>query len=272
MGKTPLAETLFWLTVALCILIVTASIGGILFEDELYALETPIYVAQIVGTDMADLFAIVPILLTSAFLMRNNSKKAYFVWSGTMMYMLYISISYCFAIHFNHLFLVYCGIFGLSFYLLIMPLVTLDAEQVKNWFSKDTKTTAVIIYLVAVAGLMSVLWLSDAIPASITGILPESATESGLITAPFDVLDLGLMFPGFFISAFLLYTKRALGYLLAPSFLTCLLVMGLALVAMVILMALRGFGLEVDSLAIFGTLAIISGLILVRFLRYCTGE
>ena len=269
MSQVPHIKTLFPLTLLLCALIVTASVGGILFETELYALEAPYYVAQLVGTDIANLLVVVPTLLVSASLMRRNSKRAYFVWSGTMMFAVYISLSYCLTLHFNRLFLVYCAVLGLSFHLLLTPLMTLDAKEVRAWFVQDTKTTAVIIYLSILIGLMYVLELSEAIPALIAGSVPSSAARSGLITSPFHVLDLALFFPGFLISALLLYKKRAAGYLLAPSFLGFSLTMTLALTIMVVLIAVRGFGLELDSLAIFGTATVVCGTILTRFLRYC---
>lgn len=272
MSHVPHIRTLFPLTLILCLLIVIASVGGILFEEQLYALEAPYYVAQLIGTDIANLLLVVPTLLVSVLLMRRSSARAYFVWSGTMMFAVYISLSYCLTLHFNRLFLVYCAILGLSFHLLLTPLVTLDAEKVREWFVQGTKTTAVIIYLLVLMGLMYVLELSEAIPALIAGSVPPSAAMSGLITSPFHVLDLALFFPGFLISAFLLYKKRALGYLLAPSFLGFSLTMTLALTIMVILIAMRGFGLEVDSLAIFGVTTIVCGAILARFLRYCSGE
>ena len=94
MPQIPHIGTLFMLTLIMCLLIVTVSIGGIGFTEDLYALETPYYIAQLIGTDIANLVVVVPTLLVSAALMRRGSKRAYFVWSGVMMFTVYIFLSY----------------------------------------------------------------------------------------------------------------------------------------------------------------------------------
>jgi hypothetical protein len=63
MSQISYVKTLFLLTLILCLLMVITSIGGIFFEKELYSLNVPAYIVQSVGTDIGNLFVIVPILL-----------------------------------------------------------------------------------------------------------------------------------------------------------------------------------------------------------------
>ena len=105
-------------TFPLTVLIVIASVLGILFEN-IYSKEAPEYAAQGVGQDIINLFVVMPILLIATIMILRDSKLWQFVWLGSVIYTVYSYTVYCFGIHFNALFLVYCGIMGLSFYLLI---------------------------------------------------------------------------------------------------------------------------------------------------------
>lgn len=114
---------------------------------------------------------------------------------------------------------------------------------------------------------MTILWLSDALPSSIAGELPDYAQALGQITSPFHILDLGIVFPGFFVAAFFLYKKRPFGYVLAPSFLAFSMVLSLSMLVIVLVEWLRGFSLDTESLLIFPIVLIISGTIFVRLMR-----
>ena len=118
------------ITLPLAALIAVSSIVGILFED-IYSREASEYAAQGVGQDLINLIILVPILLAATIFIRNGSKISLFVWLGAMIYTVYSYTTYCFGVHFNALFLVYCGILGLSFYLLIVYLISMNPEAVK---------------------------------------------------------------------------------------------------------------------------------------------
>ena len=262
-------KTLFILTLVLCLIIAATSACGLAFEKELYAKNVPAYTVQIVGLDLGNLFVVVPVLLIMAFLMRRGSKRAFIIWFGTMMYGLYIFTYNCFTLHFNHLFLLYAFEMGLVLYSLFIAVAGSTEESIRNWFAPDTKTTAAIVFLV-IAGLFFIgLWLSEIVPSTISGVLPESAAFSGLITAAFHALDLGVFFPAFLVSAVLLYRKNGFGYLFAPAFMAFTTVMCLCLVFLGIMLAWKGMSFSVTELFQYGGTAVLSAFFLVRFLRYC---
>lgn len=272
MSKVPNLKIMIILTLILCLFIIISSLSGVFFEKELYSMNVPAYIVQSVGTDIGNLFVIVPILLLSIIFLYRNSKKAFIIWFGTMMYALYLFIYNCFTLHFNHLFLIYCAELGLTLYSLFIAIASLNADSIKSWFSLTAKTTGTIIYLLILGSFFIIFWLSDVIPASIGGTLPKSAADLGLITASFHALDLGVFFPGFLFSAFLLYKKNGFGYLLAPAFLVFAVIMTLCLVFLVIVTALRGLGFILTDVLLFGSAAVTSGIILMNFLKHCIAD
>ncbi len=269
MNRIPHVRTLIVLTLLLCAIILVASTGGLLFEKDLYSKDSPAYTVQVLGLDLGNLFVIVPVLIASSFLMSRGSRRAFIIWFGTMMYALYVFTYNCFTLHFNHFFLLYAFEMGLALYCLFIAIAGLSAERVRDWFVPETKTAGTVIFL-AIAGLFFIgLWLSEILPSTFTGILPESAAFSGLITAAFHALDLGVFFPAFMVSAVLLFRKQGFGYLLAPAFITFSTIMSLCLVFLDFMISWKGMGFSVVELVQYGSMAAVSAFFLVRFLRYC---
>src|SRR5512139_4029659 len=100
MYKTPHIRILSSFTIILSVLVLISSVGGLLFEEKLYGLNRPYYVAQIIGQDVANLLLLVPILLISVFFMRRNSRRAFLVWLGAIAYAFYIFAAYGFSLHY----------------------------------------------------------------------------------------------------------------------------------------------------------------------------
>jgi hypothetical protein len=266
-----LIAKLLILTIPLAILIAISSIVGILIED-IYSKEAPEYAAQGVGQDVINLFVITPILTVSTFLIIRGSRLWQFVWLGSMIYTVYSYVVYSFGVHFNALFLVYCGILGLSFYLLIGFLISMDAEEIKSWFDDKTPIKMTSIFLLIVAALFYFIWLSDVIPALINGKTPELVKEYNLATNPVHVLDLSIALPGIMISAMLLRKKHALGYIFAPSFIIFIIVMSIAIGGIVAVTIYKGFDSDLSLTVIFGLIATTSGAIFISFARHLKRE
>ena len=269
MSPIPYRTTLFTLTLVLCALVVAGSTTGLLLQDQLYGRNNPAYVVQVVGVDLGNLLVIVPVLLVTVFLMRRDSKRAFIIWFGTMMYGLYVFTYNCFTLHFNHLFLLYAFEMGLVLYSLFIAVAGLSAETVRGWYAPQTRTTGTIVFLAVTGLFFIVLWLTEIIPATVTGVIPQSAAFSGLITAAFHALDLGVFFPAFLVAAILLLRKNGFGYLFAPAFITFAIVMCLCLVFLGIQLERKGMGTGVIELVQYGATAALSAFFLVRFLRYC---
>lgn len=55
------------------------------------------------------------------------------------------------------------------------------------------------------------LWLAELVPALASGASPPSLTETGLITNPVQVLDIGIVLPAFVVGGLALARRRRLG-------------------------------------------------------------
>lgn len=119
----------------LAILTAFVSYAGVFIEST-YTKETAIYAAQGIGQDIVNLFFVVPILIIGAIFSYRKSKLGLLIWSGAIFYLAYSYTIYSFGLHFNHLFIAYCVILGLSFYSLVYFLIYSNKENVSDWFPK----------------------------------------------------------------------------------------------------------------------------------------
>lgn len=216
--ETKTDKVLFCFTVPVVILIVICSSTGIWYQ-KLYARETMDLLSQCIGQDISNLFFVAPILLIAAFFVLQRNRIAKMIWLGTMITNIYAYMIYCFAVHFNFLFHVYCVILGLSIYSVIYFFMTHMKEDFRNWYTEKVPVKTIGTFLMIIAVLFVFLWLSQSLPAAIANTVPESILNDGLLTNPVHVLDFSFYLPLMFISAVMLMKKKALGYLLAPMML-----------------------------------------------------
>jgi hypothetical protein len=233
-----------WLTAPIAVLLAIAAGSGLLVED-LYR-DNPSLVAQAFGQDIITLAVALPALVISAIVAGRGSARGRLVWLGVVAYVVYTYTTYAFGIRFNPLFLAYVALLACSLYALIGGLATTDVEAVKARFTARTPVKAVSVYLAAVAVLFYVVWLSEAVPAVLTGAVPQSVIKDGTPTNVVYVVDMAWILPGMLVTAIWLWRKQAIGYVLAGALLTFLALLPLAIVAMAVvdgsLYAAAGFG------------------------------
>jgi len=116
------------LSIPLGLLTILVSLTGLL-SSNLYSVETPNWRAQSIGQDMIDLFLVVPCLFTSAILAFKKGKFSFLIWGGVVIYLTYTFTLYCFDLHFNKLFAVYCFCLGISFYSSLYFLFTVNPRK-----------------------------------------------------------------------------------------------------------------------------------------------
>lgn len=102
-----------------------------------------------------------PIFLISAFYTSKGNKIAKIIWVGTMMNNIYAYVIYCYDVHFNFLFLVYCLILGLSIFSVLDFFINNINENFRAWFSEKAPTKTIGIFLFIIALMFAFLWLSD---------------------------------------------------------------------------------------------------------------
>jgi len=257
----------FRLSLLLALLVIAANGSGLLMASQLYAKETANWFAQSIGQDMADLFIALPFLLISSWLAYRGNKKALLIWAGVLAYLGYTFTIYCFAIHFNRLFIVYCFTLGLAVYLFAWFVLSQYREPVKEWFSGSGPARVAGIYMIAIAAIFYVLWLMQIIPAGINNTIPREIADTGLFTNPVHVLDLSICLPGILMTGALLLRRHSLGFLLAPAILTFFILMDITIGGLMVVMNWRGLEPNNGIVIVMLLLALFSTILLIALLR-----
>jgi len=255
-----------WLSFPLAVILAIACLGG-LFLPSTYAGDTRMQAALGIGNDAGNLVVIVPVLVIGAILALRGSVAARLVWMGTLAYLFYDFLNYALAIHFNSMFLVYCGVLGLSFYALAASGLALPIPETARRYGPRTpvKITAIVLLLM---GMVTVFhWLWEIILALLAGRVPQAVHDSGRLTEAVAVLDLAFGVPAFVIAAILLLRRKPLGFVLGPIVLTFLALSSLVLAPMGMAMARRGFEAGHALCAIGLGIAAGSGVLLALSLR-----
>ncbi len=244
-------DPMLWTTVALAILLAVTAVMGI-FQPATYAKETLYTSAGAVGSDLVDLFVVVPILLISGIKGYRGSVGARLVWLGTQGYLLYNLVLYAFGVHFNMMSLVYWATLSLCLYATIFSLPFIPVEQIAQAYSPRAPRKTSAILLLLMAALFAAVDLGEDIPALLAGRIPQSVVQVNLPVSFIHALDLMFLLPSMCITAYLLFRRRPTGYALAPAFLALLAIMNVELAVLMAVMALKGaFGMSYPMIASF---------------------
>lgn len=247
------------LLAALCVL--ASSLAGVL-TDSAYARETVAWKAQAQGQDWANLLLVVPALLISSALVARGSSTALHIWRGLLLYVIYSYLLYAFFIHFNRWFLFYVGALGLAFYGLAASIsvhtVPLPAPLPRARFAQAVLTGSALLF--------ALMWLSQIVPAALTGGVPGGLEDVGLVVNPVHVLDLALVLPAMLIAARLLRKGRPSSHLLAPPILVFAVVMGIAIEFMFYFQAGNGVEIVMSAAIVMGLIVVLSAVALLSLI------
>jgi hypothetical protein len=259
------ARPLGWLRLSFTVAVLGLSGSGLgLVVDDLYEAETPSWAAQAVGQDLGNL-AVFAAMLAWAALAIRGSVRAYVLWLGTLVYSAYSYAIYAFDVRFGSLFLLYVAVFGMSVFCLIGGLAHIDARRLMTCVD-PRRTRLAAATAIASGGAFVVLWLSELVPAVVTGEPPQELVDVGLPTNPVHVLDLGIFLPTAIAAGVLLLRRRPLGSLLVPVVLTAMGGLGVAILAVMGVSADRGLDAPPVVAVMVGALTIFELVVVSRFL------
>ena len=245
------------ISLLLAVLISIVSFVG-LFTPDFYSRETPNWQAQSVGQDIVDLLFISPALIISSIMAFRNNKIFKRIWGGVLLYLVYTFVLYCFDVHFNALFILYCFCLGLSFYLFVNFLYQENALENKEITEIRTIDWVAGIYFITLSALFYFLWLAEIIPSIVRKTTPKSVEDAGLFTNGVHVIDLSVILPGIFIAGVSLLQKKRIGFILAPVFLTFFILMDITIGTLTIIMKMRGLESNLMISFIMAALALFS--------------
>lgn len=223
------------MSLVIAVLVTVASVLGLIASWP-YQDETENWVLQARGQDIGNLLAVV-VLVASAIRMRAGSFGAAPWWLGALLYLLYAYVIYAFAVHFGRLFLVYVAILGLVFFTLVIALST--REPAPAYPSGPARLFAAWV-LIGTGALFALLWLSEVVPATLTGQVPPSLEEAGLIVSPIHVIDLSVVLPGMIVIGVLALRGNRTGLELTVPALVFSVLMGSSIIAAMVLIAATG--------------------------------
>ncbi|RKD95880.1 hypothetical protein ATJ93_2743 [Halopiger aswanensis] len=269
MSRSPIPRSYRLASFTTLLLTTVATVVGLAAPN--FYRDDPALLPQIYGQDVLTLVVAVPALAASLYYADRGSLRGYLVWLGVTGYLLYTYASYAFMTAFNELYLVYTMLLWLTLFTFVGGMVRLDAAALK----RDLEGTSVrpyVVFQLSLAVLISSLWLSEVLPATLAGTTPASIAEPGLPTSVIYSLDLGILVPGFVLTAYWLRNRRAWGYAFTAVLLVKIATLGGAVLAMVVYMIHDGQAVPLPQVVIFGTLTAISLGLIGRFLAAINPE
>ena len=202
----------WWLTLSVALL----AAAGRLAADRIYNQETSVLFDQATAQDVVTLLPVAPLLAYLAVSARRGSLSAFLCLPGLLAFTVYNYAIYAFSIHFGPLFLVWVAILGLSIFTLVGALATADMPAIKQRFAGRAMPRPAW-FLIVVAVLFVLLWLSEIVPSLLAGDPSRSARDWNVPTNPVHVLDLAFFLPAAVTSGILLLRRRPLGYATAAG-------------------------------------------------------
>jgi hypothetical protein len=254
-----------WLTIAAALLAMAGSVIA-LAVGRIYADLTPYFLQQALAQDIVNLAIASPALLILAVLALRGSVRAYLLWLGVLTFTVYNYVIYTFAVPFGPLFLLWVAVLGLCIYAAIGGVTAVDHSAIAARFTSRRAITVIAWFLIVMAVLFGLLWLSEDVPALLAGARPQSLTDMALPTNPVHILDLAFFLPAVLATGVLLLERKPLAHTLAPAFIVFLALTGVPILLTPVVQAYRGETAAWGVVVPIGTLTVVSLGVLVWLL------
>jgi hypothetical protein len=245
--------------IALLLAAVAAAAG--LLVSGLYR-DTDEGIRQARATDLVTLIFAVPALAFGLWRARASSVSGRVVAVAALGYLAYSYAIYAFSVVIGPLTPVHITILGLATWSLVLTVFALDEAtlELASRFWLPRRTTGA--FLIAVAGLFAMLWLSQIAGAITSGRLPAAVSDLGLPTSPVYSLDLAFAVPLITLAGVWLIRRDRRGPASAAAGLAFLMILGLSVLAIFAFEAASGIAVEVPPIAIFGALTAMAAVLL----------
>lgn len=260
-----ISKSWLWLTLPIGALAAVAAGTGLFVEG--YYRDESSFALQAIAQDLVTLFVVLPLLFISAILTAQSYLRSWFVWLGTIVYMIYTYAIASFAVEYNSLFLIYVALFGFSIYALVGSVGASNTSNIKAYLTGSMPERSISVFLFVLCSFYYYVWLSEAVPAMFSGTAPQSLVAINKPTNAVHVLDMAWILPAMGMASLYMWRKTAIGYVMAGILLSFIPLIGLAVVTMVIFMFCRGVASDPALGFIFGAVTLTGIIFLVLFLR-----
>lgn len=265
-GVAPHARLWLWLSIAAALLAMLGNVVA-LAVPRIYSGLKPAFFAQAIAQDVASLILVLPAWLILAILGLRGSLRAYLLWLGVLTFTVYNYVIYTLAVPFGPLFLLWVAVFGLALWALIGGAVSPNHETVRLAYKSPSAVKVTAWSLIVVAILFALLWLSEDVPALLSGQAPQSLTDMGLATNPVHVLDLAFFLPAVVLTGLWLLRRRPFAFTVAPAFVVFVILTGVPILLTPVLAAARGEPASWGAVIPILTLTLLMLALLVWLLR-----
>jgi hypothetical protein len=174
------------------------------------------------GTAVALLAVGLPVLVVAMIGTSRGSARAFVVWLGTVGYLIYQAVLFCFATPLNNLLLLYVGYLGAAVWsaVILLRATDLHAFAARLSAAAPARTIAVAALVIAVSNAGA--WLSKIIPAMLSSNPTSVLDGTGLVTNPVYVQDLAIWLPLLATAAVACWRGRSWGRLVTAAMLALL--------------------------------------------------
>jgi hypothetical protein len=185
------------------------------------------------GTALVLLVLGLPVLTTAIVWSACGSARALVVWLGTLGYLQYQAVLFCFGTPVNDLFLLYVAYLGLALWSVVFLLRGADLSRFADRLSNDMPARAVGGILLAITVANALAWLGQIVPALVDDEPGRLVKDTGLLTNPVFVQDLSFWLPLGAVAAVACWRRRTWAVLITG--------------AMLAMFVLEGFGVAADQ-------------------------
>ncbi|WP_297342500.1 hypothetical protein [Amnibacterium sp.] len=168
---------------------------------------------NMLGTAVVVLVVGVPVLAAAIIGAARGSARAAVIWLGTLGYLLYQAVLFCFATPLNNLFLLYVAYLGLGVWTIVAMVRGVDLAAFHQRLSAEVPIRRIAGYALVVAGLNALAWLTRILPATFSDHPRAMLTDSGLLTNPVYIQDLAIWLPVLATAAVAAWRHRTWGEL-----------------------------------------------------------
>jgi hypothetical protein len=256
-AKTSFADRLA--IVALLLAAVAAFVGLLL--PGVYR-DTAEGIRQARATDLVTLLAAVPVLAFGMWRAHAGSFGGRLVAVAALGYLAYSYAIYAFSVVINPLTPVHIAILGLATWSLVLTVFGRrdgTGDPVSS-FRLSRRVTGG--FLIGVATLFAMLWLSQIAGAITSGRLPTSVSDLGLPTSSVYALDLAFAVPLIALAGAWLIRRDRRGAASAVAGLAFIILLGLSVLAIFAFEAAAGIAVGVVPVVIFGAVTVTAAVLL----------
>lgn len=222
------------------------------------------------GTALIVLVLAVPVLLLAMLYTSRGSARWAIVWLGTLGYLLYQAVLFCFATPINALFLAYVAYLGLGVWSIVVLVSAIDRNAFAARLRPGAPFRFVGAFTLVITGGNAVVWLAAIVPALLAADPASLLKDTGLLTNPVYVQDLAIWLPLFTVAGIACLRRRPWGYLVTGAALVMFTLEGVGVAAD------QWFGSRADptsaaasmtAVPVFAGLAVVVGAVLALHLR-----